>query len=96
MRKYASETSKDDEFNVRLNVRGSTIPKPGVDVCFVLDNSASMIQTEGYIGGISRKTLSVNSLQKLIDKFKAANPETDSLRIGGVIFLLKTTIMVIQ
>ena len=89
LRKYASETSKDDEFNVRLNVRGSTIPKPGVDVCFVLDNSASMIQTEGYIGGISRKTLSVNSLQKLIDKFKAANPETDSLRIGGVIFSAK-------
>ncbi|MDB1738602.1 SpaA isopeptide-forming pilin-related protein [Enterococcus avium] len=89
LRKYASETSKDDEFNVRLNVRGSTIPKPGVDVCFVLDNSASMIQTEGYIGGISRKTLSVNSLQKLIDKFKAANPETDSLRIGGVIFFAK-------
>ncbi|MEQ7058544.1 SpaA isopeptide-forming pilin-related protein [Enterococcus avium] len=89
LRKYASETSKDDEFNVRLNVRGSTIPKPGVDVCFVLDNSASMIQTEGYIGGISRKTLSVNSLQKLIDKFKATNPETDSLRIGGVIFSAK-------
>ena len=89
LRKYASETSKDDEFNVRLNVRGSTIPKPGVDVCFVLDNSASMIQTEGYIGGISRKTLSVNSLQKLIDKFKAANPETDSLRISGVIFSAK-------
>lgn len=89
LRKYASETSKDDEFNVRLNVRGSTIPKPGVDVCFVLDNSASMIQTEGYIGGISRRTLSVNSLQKLIDKFKAANPETDSLRIGGVIFSAK-------
>lgn len=89
LRKYASETSKDDEFNVRLNVRGSTIPKPGVDVCFVLDNSASMIQTEGYIGGISRKTLSVNSLQKLIDKFKTANPETDSLRIGGVIFSAK-------
>lgn len=86
LRKYASETSKEDEFNVRLNVRGRTIPKPGVDVCFVLDNSASMIQSHGNIGGMTRKTLAVNSLQKLIDKFKAANPDTDSLRIGGVIY----------
>lgn len=86
LRKYASETSKEDEFNVRLNVRGRTIPKPGVDVCFVLDNSASMIQSQGNIGGMTRKTLAVNSLQKLIDKFKAANPDTDSLRIGGVIY----------
>lgn len=86
LRKYASETSKEDEFDVRLNVRGSTIAKPGVDVCFVLDDSGSMKQKEGYIGGISRKTLAVNSLQKLIDKFKAAEPETDSLRIGGVIY----------
>lgn len=86
LRKYASETSKEDEFDVRLNVRGSTIAKPGVDVCFVLDNSSSMIQSEGYIGGISRKKLAVDSLQKLIDKFRAAEPETDSLRIGGVIY----------
>ena len=86
MRKYASETTKEDEFNVRLNVRGSTIAKPGVDVCFVLDNSASMKSPEGNIGGTSRKSLAVNSLQKLINKFKAAQPETDSLRIGGVIY----------
>ncbi|MDT2753570.1 SpaA isopeptide-forming pilin-related protein [Enterococcus pseudoavium] len=86
LRKYASETSDKDEFNVRLNVRGSTIAKPGVDVCFVLDNSASMKDPNGNIGGQTRKTLSVNSLQKLIDKFKAAGPETDSLRIGGVIY----------
>lgn len=86
LRKYASETSKEDEFDVRLNVRGSTIAKPGVDVCFVLDNSASMKQKDGYIDGISRKTLAVQSLQKLIDKFKAAEPETDSLRIGGIIY----------
>lgn len=86
LRKYASETSKEDEFDVRLNVRGSTIAKPGVDVCFVLDNSGSMKSSEGNIGGITRKKLAVNSLQKLIDKFKAAEPETDSLRIGGVIY----------
>lgn len=86
LRKYASETSKEDEFDVRLNVRGSTIAKPGVDVCFVLDNSASMKLKEGYIGNTPRKTLAVNSLQKLINKFKAAEPETDSLRIGGIIY----------
>ncbi|MFU0786695.1 MAG: VWFA domain-containing protein [Enterococcus gilvus] len=86
MRKYASETSKEDEFNVRLNVRGSTIPKPGVDVCFVLDNSSSMKEPKGNIGGMTRKRLAVNSLQKLVDKFRSANPETDSLRIGGIVY----------
>lgn len=86
LRKYASETSNKDEFDVRLNVRGSTIAKPGVDVCFVLDNSASMKNSNGNIGGMTRKNLAVNSLQKLINKFKAAKPETDSLRIGGVVY----------
>lgn len=86
LRKYASETSNENEFNIRLNVRGSTIAKPGVDVCFVLDNSASMKDANGNIGGMSRKALSVKSLQRLIDKFKAAGPETDSLRIGGIVY----------
>ncbi|MBO0454286.1 SpaA isopeptide-forming pilin-related protein [Candidatus Enterococcus murrayae] len=86
LRKYASETAEEDAFNVRLNVRGSTIAKPGVDVCFVLDNSTSMEVSSGNIGGMTRKTLAVNSLQKLINKFKDAEPETDSLRIGGVIY----------
>lgn len=86
LRKYASETSKDNEFDIKLNVRGSTIAKPGVDVCFVLDNSASMKDSKGNIGGMTRKNLSVKSLQKLIDKFKAAGPETDSLRIGGIVY----------
>lgn len=86
LRKYASETSKEDEFNIRLNVRGRTIPKPGVDVCFVLDNSTSMADTDGYIDGMSRKKLAEKSLQKLIDKFNEADPDTDSLRVGGVIY----------
>ncbi|MEG0749823.1 MAG: SpaA isopeptide-forming pilin-related protein [Carnobacterium sp.] len=86
LRKLASETNKEDAFDVQLNVRGSTIAKPGVDVCFVLDNSNSMVLSSGYIGGKPRKTLAVDSLQKLIDKFKAAQPETDSLRLGGIIY----------
>lgn len=86
LRKYASATSKEDEFDIRLNVRGRTIPKPGVDVCFVLDNSSSMRDIEGYIGKMSRKELAEKSLQKLVDKFKAADPDTDSLRIGAVIY----------
>lgn len=86
LRKYATETSEEDEFDVRLNVRGRTIPKPGVDVCFVLDNSKSMEMTKGNIGGMTRKQLSVKSLQRLIDKFKDAQPDTDSLRIGGVVY----------
>lgn len=86
LRKFASETTREDEFDIRLNVRGRTIPKPGVDVVFVLDNSASMELSKGNIGGMKRKDLSVKSLQKLIDKFKAADPDTDSLRIGGIIY----------
>lgn len=86
LRKYANETSNKDEFTIRLNVRGSTIAKPGVDVCFVLDNSASMTNSKGNIEGVTRKKLAINSLQKLIDKFRDAKPETDSLRIGGVVY----------
>ncbi|MGM0167734.1 hypothetical protein IGI39_002718 [Enterococcus sp. AZ135] len=86
LRKYAGETAKSDEFDVKLNVRGRTIPKPGVDVCFVLDNSNSMIMSSGNIGGMTRKALAMKSLQNLINKFKAADPDTDSLRIGGVIY----------
>lgn len=35
-------TEKEDEFNVRLNVRGQTNYEPGIDIVLVLDNSASL------------------------------------------------------
>ncbi|MFC4770787.1 SpaA isopeptide-forming pilin-related protein [Enterococcus hermanniensis] len=86
LRKYASEAAKADEFTVRLNVRGNTIAKSGVDICIVMDNSRSMILTEGNIGGKTKKALADSALQKLIDKFKAAELDAGSLRIGGIIY----------
>lgn len=89
LRKYATETAKKDEFNVRLNVRGDSLTKPGVDVMFVLDNSASMIYSnpESLVNGRLRKDVSVESLGKLIDQFKKNIPDNlGYLRLGSVIF----------
>ncbi|NVN78089.1 VWA domain-containing protein [Enterococcus avium] len=89
LRKYASETAKEDEFNVSLNVRGDSLTKPGVDVMFVLDNSASMIYNnpESLVNGRLRKDVSVESLGKLIDQFKKNIPDNlGYLRLGSVIF----------
>lgn len=85
LRKYASETSKEDEFNIRLNVRGNSISKPGVDVYFILDNSNSMQDTELKIDNQLRKTLAVQSFQKLINRFKDIQ-DSDYIRIGGGIY----------
>ncbi|MDT2501122.1 SpaA isopeptide-forming pilin-related protein [Enterococcus avium] len=89
LRKYATETAKEDEFNVRLNVRGDSLTKPGVDVMFVLDNSASMTFTEStyLISGKQRKEVSVESLKKVINQFKSNVPDNlGYLKIGGVVF----------
>lgn len=89
LRKYATETAKKDEFNVRLNVRGDSLTKPGVDVMFVLDNSASMIFPESQyrIDGRLRKDVSVDSLRGLITQFKNNVPDNlGYLRLGGVVF----------
>ncbi|REC32439.1 hypothetical protein CF160_08230 [Enterococcus pseudoavium] len=89
LRKYATETDKEDEFNIRLNVRGDSITKPGVDIFFVLDNSASMefTTTRDLINGKLRKVVAVESLKKLITRFKADVPDgSDYMRIGGVVF----------
>ncbi|MDT2392658.1 VWA domain-containing protein [Enterococcus avium] len=89
LRKYATETAKEDEFNVRLNVRGDSLIKPGVDVMFVLDNSASMTFTEStyLISGKQRKEVSVESLKKVINQFKSNVPDNlGYLKIGGVVF----------
>lgn len=85
IRKYASETSDKDEFNIRLNVRGNSISKPGVDVYFVLDNSNSMQSKDSMIEGQLRKTLAVQSLQKLITRFTEIQ-DSDYIRIGGGIY----------
>lgn len=86
IRKYASETKKDDEFNIRLNVRGSTVSKPGVDVCFVLDNSGSMRAESGKIDGRLRKDIVVSSLKNLISELKSVNTDAGVIRVGSVVY----------
>ncbi|MBU5362077.1 VWA domain-containing protein [Enterococcus raffinosus] len=89
LRKYATETDKPDEFNIKLNVRGDSLTKPGVDVMFVLDNSASMTYTDTQykIGGRLRKDVSIDSLSHLITQFKNNVPDNVGyLRLGGVVF----------
>ncbi|MGP5430175.1 SpaA isopeptide-forming pilin-related protein [Enterococcus malodoratus] len=94
LRKYATQTDKPDEFDVRLNVRGNSITKPGVDIFFVMDNSASMGYTSSPYGikdvnGITRprKYFALSSLDGLIEKFKKDIPQDSGyMRIGGVVY----------
>lgn len=96
LRKYATQTDKPDVFDVRLNVRGNSITKPGVDIFFVMDNSSSMGYTtphppygirdsDGKVKG--RKEYAVSSLNNLLEKFKKILPtNSDYMRIGGVVY----------
>lgn len=63
LRKYAQQTDKEDEFKIKLNVRGNVTYKPGVDLVFLLDNSGSM---SNYLAGAtqSRKKMRKNPLVK--------------------------------
>ncbi|MGP5430168.1 SpaA isopeptide-forming pilin-related protein [Enterococcus malodoratus] len=86
LRKYAQQTDKEDEFKIKLNVRGNVTYKPGVDLVFLLDNSGSM---SNYLAGAtqSRKKDAQESLSKIIGELKKvyANNQ-DSIRIGSHIF----------
>ncbi|MGG5371269.1 vWA domain-containing protein [Enterococcus sp. AZ196] len=82
LRKYAQQTAKEDEFKIKLNVRGNTTYKPGVDILFLLDNTGSMSS-----GGSTKKADSVKALGKILDELeKVADPSTGGIRIGGHIF----------
>lgn len=82
LRKYAQQTDKEDEFKIKLNVRGNTTYKPGVDIVFLLDNTGSMTS-----GGSSNKDDSVKALGNILDEIeKVADPSTGGIRIGGHIF----------
>lgn len=89
LRKYATETSNPEEFKLRLNVRGNSITKPGVDIFFVLDNSSSMgyLDPPYNIGGKKRKTLAISALNNLLGKFEDNLPaNSDYMRIGGIVY----------
>jgi len=82
LRKYAQQTDKEDEFKIKLNVRGNTTYKPGVDIVFLLDNTGSMIA-----GGSTNKEDSIKALGKILDELEqVADPSTGGIRIGGHIF----------
>ena len=86
MRKLAQQTDKEDEFKVKLNVRGNTTYKPGVDIVFLLDNSGSM--TDGLPGKPNgRKTDAIAAMTKIVDELKKVYvPSAENIRIGAHIF----------
>jgi len=88
LRKYAQETNNPEEFKVKLNVRGNTTYKPGVDIVFLMDNSQSMISnTDLAPGEATRKTNANLALEKIVSELKKNNvPAAENIRIGAEIF----------
>lgn len=86
LRKYAQETNNPEEFKVKLNVRGNTTYKPGVDIVFLIDNSDSM--SNASPGSTqSRKKNAQKALKDIVNKLKDVNvPAAENIRIGGHIF----------
>ena len=81
LRKYA-QTNGENEFKIKLNVKGNTTHKPGVDIVFLLDNTGSMAHTPGI-----KKREAVRAFNQIIDELKKdANPSTNGIRIGAHIF----------
>ena len=78
IRKMAMLTAKEDEFKVRLNVRGETNYEPGLDIVLVLDSSKS---TNMF------KPQMVNVVQKLINQLiELKTVGKANIRVGAEIF----------
>lgn len=88
IRKYAQQTDDPEKFKIKLNVRGNTTYKPGVDIVFLLDNSESMIlETDLATGEKTRKKNAALAFESIVNKLKAINvPEAENIRIGAEIF----------
>lgn len=88
IRKYAQQTEKDDEFKIKLNVKGNVSYEPGVDLVFLLDNSASMLNSgSGSTTSLSRKKNTEAAFEKIIDKLEETYPDNKGgIRIGSHIF----------
>lgn len=81
IRKLAMATDKDDEFNVRLNVRGQTNYEPGLDIVLLLDNSKSLNSGPGYQ---TTKQISLEMVKKLVDKLVTLRKTGKAnIRLGG-------------
>ncbi|MDU5336191.1 SpaA isopeptide-forming pilin-related protein [Enterococcus sp.] len=89
IRKYAQQTDDPEKFKIKLNVRGNTTYKPGVDIVFLLDNSQSMDSDSG-IAGTNQKKRKENAeiaFKHIVDNLKSINvPEAENIRIGAEIF----------
>lgn len=88
IRKYAQQTDDPEKFKIKLNVRGNTTYKPGVDIVFLLDNSQSMDSSTGIgTGENKRKVNAENAFEYIVAKLKDINvPEAENIRIGAEIF----------
>lgn len=88
IRKYAQQTDDPEEFKVKLNVRGNTTYKPGVDIVFLLDNSQSMVSDSDIRPGDPKRKDSANAaFEKIVDELKKINePSVENIRIGAEIF----------
>ncbi|GCF94387.1 pilus protein [Enterococcus florum] len=86
LRKYLSETDTEHEFTVKVNVRGNTTYRPGLDILFLLDNSDSM-DPNNENPETTRKRNAERALDKLIAELKKVHvPSAENIRIGGHIF----------
>lgn len=86
LRKYAQATENENEFKIKLNVKGNITHKPGVDMVFLLDNSGSMVN--GPTGSRSRKKNTEDALARIVRELKTNYPSNSDtgLRIGAHIF----------
>lgn len=85
IRKMAMATDKEDEFKVRLNVRGQTNYEPGVDIVLLLDNSKSL-------NSIPSKPDALRLVTKLVDQLRVLKIEGKAnIRLGAHSFSSYTT-----
>ncbi|MEG0627570.1 MAG: SpaA isopeptide-forming pilin-related protein [Enterococcus sp.] len=84
LRKYVQQTSKTDEFKIKLNVRGSRRQKPGIDILLLLDNSGSMSHSVNNTGKSKKKSAS-DAIESLIAELKEKQVG-NTIRIGAHIF----------
>lgn len=78
IRKMAMATDKEDEFDIRLNVRGQTNYEPGLDIVLVLDNSKSTNTFKSKMVSVVKEL--VDGLVQLKSVGKA------NIRVGAQVF----------
>lgn len=81
IRKFAYATDKEDEFNIRLNVRGNTTYKPGVDIVFLIDHTGTMSQ--GSINGKNRRDRANAVLKKMVEELIKSKVD-ENIRVEAI------------